>query len=321
MLNSQPRSRRSRRALALSATALVLGGYASAGAAEGPYPGLPRPSQNGGWAGAVQTGIAEASKARQWAHVPMQAAAAFSYQISFRIPPDDPRETSNERTNLIYLVAPDGSEHNYGVSPVFSVRTVAFGAVPVKVTAQLIQRRENGLPVPIVSSNRQNVYKVIPPGRPSKVEETDTFISDKITLRVNSLVVDGVDLGLTDRCQTVEPGDLTLFGKGAYSGEPGFDSRYPWRTGHYLVATGGLLTGTVDVPAFANCLTSRGEDVSRLLTATVSGPGNEVKLHASAPACQRPVPPMTTGPPPPGATTPEAAGCTPDRIPPEIPIP
>lgn len=314
---------RLRRVPAAIVAVLLFGGVAAASAADGPYPGLPRPRENGGWAGAAQTGIAESAKARQWLHVPMQAVAVYTSGVQVSVSADDPRESSNRRTNYIYLVSPSGSEYNYGLSLEFTVRTVAFGAVPVEATVQLIQRRDGDFPVPILSQNYQDTYKVIPPGRPHRIHETDTLIEDQITMRVNRLVVDGVDLGLAARCQTAEPGRLSLFGKGAWSGEPGLDTMHPWATGNYLGGAGGILTGTVDVPPFTNCLTATGEDISALLTTTVSGPGNRVKIHASAPACNRPLPPPVVGigPPPPGATTPEQAGCLPDRIPPEIPIP
>lgn len=304
---------------------LVLGGHASGSAADGPYPGLPR--QTGGfWLGAAQGGVSEAAKARQWARVPMQALAAYNVSTykEYRPQPDPlGRSHDNIFTPSIYFVSPPGSEHNYGMSPQFAVRTVAFGAIPVEATLQLIQRRNaDDQPIPIVAEETQTTFYSGLPNQ--RTEFGDTRIEDAVTLRVTRLVVDGFDLGLGNRCQTAEPGALSLLGKGWRPGVDNVVVDYPWVTGNYVPANGGLLVGSVDVPAFTGCLTSGGEDVSRLLTSTVSGPGNAVRLHVSGiGACQRPEPPATsgTGAPRPGESTPEAAGCDPAYMPPEVPIP
>lgn len=44
----------------------------------------------------------------------------------------------------------------------------------------------------------------------------------------------------------------------------------------YLLLSGGALSGEATVPAFTGCGTD-GEDLDRLLTASVSGPGNHIK--------------------------------------------
>lgn len=332
VFNSSLRYRRLRRSLGLSGLSvviLVLGSHASGRAAEGPFPGLPR-HLDGSWAGIAQSGISEAAKARQWVQVPMQATAAFTTSHSIIYPQPDPldRAATQVLTNYVYFVAPAGSEHNYGMSPKFTVRTVAFGAVPVEATLQLIQRRTaDGLPAPIVATAPLTRFNNGPPENPGPARNTidDTVIEDVVTLRVTRLVIDGVDLKLGGRCQTSEPGKLSLLGKGwRLDIDPVLTAR-PWETGNYVPGSGGRLTGTVDVPAFTGCLTPSGEDVSRLLTSTVSGPGNAVKLDVSEPGCARPIPPATAGngPPRPGETTPEAAGCVRPglTIPPLVPIP
>ncbi|CAM5523072.1 hypothetical protein SHIRM173S_11111 [Streptomyces hirsutus] len=44
----------------------------------------------------------------------------------------------------------------------------------------------------------------------------------------------------------------------------------------YLLLSGGVLSGEATVPAFTGC-GAGGENLDRLLTASVSGPGNQIK--------------------------------------------
>lgn len=314
VFNSPLRYRRLFGMLGLSILVLVLGSQASGRAAEGPYPGLPRHALLGGsWAGVAQGGISEAAKARQWAQVPFQVVAAYSAVRTTNYEQDlEGRTFSSVFTIYAYLVSPAGAEHNYGISPKFTVRTVAFGAIPVEATLQLIQRRNaDGLPVPIMASTMDTRYSDL-----SNIR-ADTVVEDVVTLRVTRLMVDGVDLGLGSRCQTAEPGKLSLLGKGGKLGTFQMDEVRPWLSGHYGAAAGGLLAGKLDVPDFTGCLTPGGEDVSRLLTSAVSGRDNPVRLNLTAPNCGGGL----NLPPAPGITTPEAAACQGDQMPPQIPIP
>jgi hypothetical protein len=316
------RHRRTRRVLGLSAAVLVLGGYASGSAAEGPYPGLPQPPGQGGWTGAPQTGTTQTLRARQWVQVPMQSVAVFAVVTNRNHPPSDPRSSTSVVTNSVYFVAPAGSEHNYGMSPLSTVRTVAFGAIPVEATVQLLQRRKDGFPAPIVFESLMDKYRTFPPGHVTDTQALDTVIEDRLTVRVTRLAVDGVDLALSQQCQTAEPGKLSLVGKGYWFDDPTVDQQHPWNTGHFGASAGGFLKGTVDIPPFAGCLTASGEDVSRVLTSAVSGPDNPVQLNVGSINCQVRLPPPSTnnGPPRPGQTSPEAI-CAPEAIPPLIPIP
>lgn len=314
--------RRLRRTLGMSflaAAILSLSSHSSSNAAEGPWPGLPRFTGEGSWTGAAQGGISQAAKARQWAQVPMQVTAARQQTTGTEYPQPDPLDRFSRRvyTISLFLVSPPGSEHNYGMSPKFTVRTVAFGAIPVEATLQLIQRRgPDGLPVPIVASSGITFFNVS-----GTAEYEDTVIEDDVTLRVTRLVVDGVDLGLAGRCQTAEPGKLSLFGRG-WNETEGVSRDYPWLQGRYFASAGGALEGSVDIPSFAGCTSSNGEDISRLLASAVSGPGNAVKLHVSGPVCTPNLAPS------PGTTRPDQPGpnpalpvCPAEKVPPQVPIP
>ncbi|MGA4844908.1 DUF6801 domain-containing protein [Streptomyces sp. G5(2025)] len=111
---------------------------------------------------------------------------------------------------------------------------------------------------------------------------TDTYVRAPVVLRVTSLKVNGTPLDVGTKCRTKtslaspepdpakHPGDhLVLHGRGEQTtGEPA--------TG-YLLLSGGPLTGKVTIPAFTGCGTADGEDLDRLLTASVSGSDNYVK--------------------------------------------
>ncbi|ANB10413.1 hypothetical protein SAM40697_6460 [Streptomyces ambofaciens] len=141
---------------------------------------------------------------------------------------------------------------------------------------------------------------------------TDTYVRAPVVLRVTSLKVNGTPLDVGNECRTKTslvspepdpekfPGDhLVLHGRGEQvTGEPA--------TG-YLLLSGGPLTGEVDIPAFTGCGTTGGEKLDRLLTASVSGPGNYVK-QIQGQACYV------------SAEVPNPDECTPDLQPLEIPV-
>lgn len=261
--------------------------------------------------------MAETAKAKQWVRVPWQLAAIMSVAKGRTYPPDDPRYQGVESTNWVYLVAPKGEEHNYGLAAPFTVRTVAFGTVPVTAKVQLIQSRTaDGLPKPLIVKQSTDNYRHLPPGKDQV--NSDAHLEGELTVRITELTVDGIGLNLRGRCQTVAPGDIELIGRGYARYPPTVDEDRPWLTGNYVAVPGGLLTGTIDIPAFGGCGTANGDDVSAVLNATVSGNDNQVRLNVSGPACGTP-----SVPPPPGAATPEddGADCVTSLLPPELPYP
>lgn len=285
----------------------------SAGSAEGPQPGLPgEPTDRGNWTSVIQGGTTEAKRAKQWARVPMQVTTVYA-KIENRtkqpqhpvanpdpLPPDDPRISANKATNYLYLMSEDG----YGRTAPFTVRTTAFGSIPTVATLRLEQRRDaDGLPVPIIVTAYDDYYE---PGRqPSEWpawaghrQFFDTEVSDSLSVSLESVEIDGVDLGLRDGCRTKVGAKIALLGKGWIEKDPAVtDARRPWLSGHYAPGSGGRLSGTADVPPFVGCVTASGEDVSALLTTAISGPGNSVTLHATAPFLPCP---RTGGAPVPG---------------------
>ncbi|MFI1309933.1 DUF6801 domain-containing protein [Streptomyces albidoflavus] len=116
-------------------------------------------------------------------------------------------------------------------------------------------------------------------GNPVTVVST---IRASLVLRLSDVKVNGVPLDVGPDCRTETP---------LISAEPepdrypdqhmvlnGFSQQYEGEnaTG-YQVTSGGPLTSEVNIPAFTGCGTSDGEDLNRLFTAAISGPGNYVK--------------------------------------------
>lgn len=318
--------------------------------ADGPHPGHPPLPPlgvgqewltGGWWSGATQSGVSDVSRQRQWVRtgdVLMTAAAPFWGENHRRAPanpatelpdPDDPeafaRECPDEYKqcfvagSMVNLVSPPGSPHNYGTSPEITIRTVAFGAVPVEATIQLEQERAaDGTPESILLRSPQ-VYLFRPGSNVAGVSKYyDSMLDSRLLVRVDRLVIDGRRVDFAGACRTQEPARLRLRGKGfrtddATVGDP------LWETGHFAAAKGGLLEGTLDVGAFDGCRTTTGDDLAPLLTATVSGSGNPVEINTTGPTgCAAVIP--ENPPVPPGVTVEQwrAAGCT---IPPAPDLP
>ncbi|GGP57835.1 DUF6801 domain-containing protein [Streptomyces melanogenes] len=90
-------------------------------------------------------------------------------------------------------------------------------------------------------------------------ETFTTTIAYRQYLRVHDVRVNGVPLDVGRRCRTARPFDTVL-------------------SGSYNFLTGGILDGQIAIPPFAGC-GSRGEDLSPLFTAALSGPGNAVRIR------------------------------------------
>ncbi|GAA0628111.1 hypothetical protein [Streptomyces crystallinus] len=86
-----------------------------------------------------------------------------------------------------------------------------------------------------------------------------TTIAYRQHLRIHDVRVNGVPLDVGPRCRTARPFDTVL-------------------SGAYNFLTGGILDGEITIPPFAGC-GSRGEDLSPLFTAALSGPGNAVRIR------------------------------------------
>jgi hypothetical protein len=124
--------------------------------------------------------------------------------------------------------------------------------VPVTATLHLVELR----PISIVS-----VSGITAPPYPITVRT-----STKISVRVSDVKVNGVPLDVGPHCQTASAVKLNLIGRGQNTLPPK----------GYTVPTGGPLTGRLTIPRFTGCGVS--ENLNPLLTGSISGPGNFVKV-------------------------------------------
>ncbi|MFF9343957.1 MULTISPECIES: DUF6801 domain-containing protein [unclassified Streptomyces] len=206
-----------------------------------------------------------------------------------------------ERPDAFHIITPAEGGLSYQgrrQTPPFEATFLTFGFVPTKATVVLEQvgpltmRGDMALTFPV---NTALAHVRVP-----------------LILRVLDAEVNGTPLDVGPSCRTVTPlkspepepekypGDhLVLVGRGEY--EYGKDSK------GYLVLDGGPLTGEAFIPAFTGC-GARGENLDRLLTAAISGPGNHIK-QIQSPVCSVGVP----------EAPPEL--CTEDRQPRQIPKP
>ncbi|MFJ5707170.1 DUF6801 domain-containing protein [Streptomyces sp. NPDC093105] len=178
-----------------------------------------------------------------------------------------------------FEVRPDGSMHvvtpaegrlsHYGreeTAP-FEATFLTFGFAPTKATLVL----EQSGPLTVVS----DVLLIFP------TNILTTHVRVPLTLRVLDVEVNGTRLDVGRSCRTERPlsspepepatypGDhLVLVGKGSQT--------LPDPPVGYILTGGGPLTGDVTIPAFTGC-GAGGEDLDRLLTAAISGPGNHIK--------------------------------------------
>ncbi|GAA4481379.1 hypothetical protein GCM10023191_000180 [Actinoallomurus oryzae] len=103
------------------------------------------------------------------------------------------------------------------------------------------------------------------PGLPPRFTTASAYVS----LRVHDVRINGVPLDVGPACTTAQPMKLQL-------------SASTEDVPNYVVNDGGYLSGTVTIPPFRGC--GVGEKLDPLFTASISGPGNFVKV-TQGPIC------------------------------------
>lgn len=136
--------------------------------------------------------------------------------------------------------------------PAVNATFLTFGFVPVRATIHLTELGT----ITIVS-----VSGVAAPPFPITVTATS-----KVLLRVSNVRVNGVPLHVGPGCRPAAPLRLVLVAHGENTNPP---------VG-YTVPTGGALQGKVTIPPFIDCGVT--QNLDPLLTGTISGRGNFVKL-------------------------------------------
>ncbi|MFF5284714.1 DUF6801 domain-containing protein [Streptomyces sp. NPDC013171] len=184
-----------------------------------------------------------------------------------------------EQGDPVFDPRPDGSFHLLTPStgnlsyqgrkqtPPFKATFLTFGFAPATATMVLEQTGPLTVDSDVLLAFPDNL--------------SDTYVRARLVLRVLDVRINGTRLDVGPSCRTEKsltspepdpakyPGDhLVLLGKGQLIN--GTDA-----TG-YLLTGGGPLTGEVTIPAFKGC-GAGGENLDRLLTASISGPGNYIK--------------------------------------------
>ncbi|GGF37452.1 hypothetical protein GCM10011519_08750 [Marmoricola endophyticus] len=237
-------------------------------------------------------GVQGARHAAQWIKIPAASSVAVVPIHSFNYAnlPAPSGEPSDVSTVLhfyprVWFLSAD--RKRVGEMPPFRVRTLAFGAVPVQVTVHITQPvRADGTVRPIevqqasVTSNSRGIG--FPPndesGRRINQIYRNAYGKGEVAVRLSHLTIDGKPVDVGASCRTTRSGSLNLAGKGYYNYKGG-SSTQP--EGTYAGASGGLLTGIVDIPPFSGCKGSSGDDVSRILTNAVSGESNPISIFQS----------------------------------------
>lgn len=196
-----------------------------------------------------------------------------------------------------WVESPPGASTEFGVFPAFTVHTVAFGSIPVTATVHIAQTMHDGLRDPLEFDWLQAQTAVpagtVIPGYGPAPAWTDvngtnahfsypSEISGSVTIRLSDVDVDGVPLNVGDDCATGAT-TLNLSAKGGYYNENQQVDQVggripPGQPGSFDPIATVLptsLAGSIDIPAFHHCGTG-GDDVSRVISAMVSGPGNPI---------------------------------------------
>jgi hypothetical protein len=149
---------------------------------------------------------------------------------------------------------PDGLllQHNRGELldgrfPPSDATFLAFGFMPIRATMEL--RQVGPMPVELVAQ-----------GRPPFLYFVGT--SGAVELRITNVTVNGMPLDVGPNCRSAEPMAFNVGG-----GTPEYTD----------ITLGGPLHGIVTIPPFSGCGVT--EDLDPLLTGTVSGPGNYIRMQ------------------------------------------
>ncbi|MGA5124551.1 DUF6801 domain-containing protein [Streptomyces pseudogriseolus] len=248
---------------------------------------------------AYVTGYANVRKQKAASYLPPSCVLIDGGE--FQVPVDEPLDP--EHLVMVLETYGELSYHGRRETPPYASTFLSFDFTPVKATMVL---KQTG-PMRIDARMKMRFSDLF--------MTTETYVRVPLVAQVTALEVNGTPLDVGSGCRTEtsltsadpdpakHPGDhVVLYGKAEQVlGED--------VTG-YTILTGGPLSGEVTIPAFTGCGTG-GEDLDRLLTASVSGPGNFIK-QVQGQTCTPLVPVFET---------PDTKGqCTQDLQPYQIPV-
>jgi len=252
------------------------------------WPGLPESDGTFGhtWNGAAQGGISYATRAKQWVRSP-------DGMVTFQAAAKNVGLEGNCSTKCVqhtrvggqaFIVSPEGAPAPYGYLAPMTVRSVGFGLMPVEATVQVSQRRQDGYPIPFVTwLDGEISYDTSLQPEPLANAFKAVHFEDAVNVRILRVLVDGVDLGLSGDCRAATPALMELSAPAHAVVDP---ARTPttiedWYrradpATYFHPEWGGQLSGTITIPPFTGCTTASGDDLSDLMTLSVSGPDNPV---------------------------------------------
>lgn len=148
---------------------------------------------------------------------------------------------------------------------------LSFGFMPTTATTSISQVAPPGSgPTGLATGNlRSDIASgATDPGATRNGVEIgdETWARAYVRLGVSNTFVNGTQLKLGPECGTAP----TLLNLSTFTGD--------YRTGRVVLSDGSTLSGKVDIPQFTRC--GVGEDLSPLLTASISGGGNYVRIES-----------------------------------------
>lgn len=227
-----------------------------------------------------------------------------------------------------------------GLYAVAKMRLLTFGFVPAEATVELRAPMEKGRPMPLTvhiwSVQALSAANGCDPD--FRGADIDTYVEGQLEIKVRSLTIDGKPVDVGDRCRTVRPTPLRLWGEKGYAPGGGgdlaaydglhkgsLDSIGPLDSPYYRELFASLPDGSslqgrripastgLDIPAFTGCRSKDGDDISALVTATSSGPNNPLRITQSPPALRDgPINPSDLG-------EPSSDGRDPIKLAPQVP--
>ncbi|TDB79881.1 hypothetical protein E1264_34885 [Actinomadura sp. KC216] len=152
---------------------------------------------------------------------------------------------------------------------------LSFGFMPTTATATVRQVAPPGPGSTGLTTGNLRTDLALNAGRPGAKRDgveigDETWTKAFVQMGVGETSVNGVRLDLGAECGT----SPTILSLNTFTGD--------YRTGRLNITDGSALTGHIEIPKFTNC--GVGEDLSPLLTASISGPGNYVQIE-SGPWC------------------------------------
>lgn len=243
-----------RRVSRLTALAVVLGALLWGPEASG-RAGIPPGGGNVGERPVQTAGRSEAKPAKQWYRLPLLSLTMRSAFVGTDFGQFQAELFVRTPAELVR----QGKDDHGWVQP-FKVRALAMGMAVAEVTLQVRQvRRSDGYPEAWVLHGPS----MTPNGHQLK---------GRAVVQVLAMTLDRQPVALSDHCETEFPAWLSAIGVDGY-----------------VPAMGGLLKGTIDIPAFKGC---GDPGLDRLLTSFVSGAGNALEVRQAPATDEIPPPPF-----------------------------